>query len=99
MVSARPLDPAPSELQALHVFAARAAAELERRRHERALRERRDQVVASRASAVHAADEERRRIGRDLHDGAQQRLVVLGQSLDLALRELETDPQQAVRAA
>ena len=97
MVSSRPLDPAPSELQALHVFAARAAAELERRRHERALRERRDQVVASRASAVHAADEERRRIGRDLHDGAQQRLVVLGQSLDLALRELETDPQQAVR--
>jgi len=97
VISTRPLDPAPSELQALHVFAARAGAELERRRHERALRARRDEVVASRARAVHAADEERRRIGRDLHDGAQQRLVVLGQALDLALRELETDPESATR--
>jgi signal transduction histidine kinase/uncharacterized protein YhfF len=97
VVSTRPLDPAPSELQALQVFAARAAAELERRRHERALRLRADEVVASRARAVHAADEERRRIGRDLHDGAQQRLVVLGQALDLALRELDRDPQQALQ--
>ena len=79
------------------MFAARAAAELERRRHERALRLRADEVLASRARAVHAADEERRRIGRDLHDGAQQRLVVLGQALDLALRELEHDPEQALR--
>ena len=38
VISTRPLDPLPSELQALQVFAARAAAELERRRHERALR-------------------------------------------------------------
>ena len=45
---------------------------------------------------MHAADEERRRIGRDLHDGAQQRLVVLGQALDLALRELRHDPAQAI---
>jgi signal transduction histidine kinase/uncharacterized protein YhfF len=95
LVSTRPMDPAPSELQALRVFAARAGAELDRRRHERALRARADEVVASRARAVHAADEERRRIGRDLHDGAQQRLVVLGQAIDLALRELETDPAGA----
>ena len=74
-------------------------AELERRRHERALRARRDEVVASRARAVHAADEERRRIGRDLHDGAQQRLVVLGQALDLALRELETRPRAGASSA
>jgi signal transduction histidine kinase len=83
------LDPSPSELQALRVFGARAGAELERRRHEQAL-------AASRARAIEAADEERRRIGRDLHDGAQQRLVVLGQALDLALRELEADPHKAV---
>src|SRR6478609_8305902 len=76
------LDPEPEELQALRVFAARAGAELERRRHEQAL--------------IAAADEERARIGRDLHDGAQQRLVVLGQALDLALRELDGDPQRAV---
>ena len=94
--STRELDPEPVELQALQVFAARAGAELERRRHERVLRARRDEVVASRARAVHAADEERRRIGRDLHDGAQQRLVVLGQALDLALRELTDDPAQAI---
>ncbi|WP_053225633.1 histidine kinase [Solirubrobacter soli] len=95
LVSAGPLDPKPSELHALQVFAARAAAELDRRRHERALRARADEVVASRARAVHAADEERRRIGRDLHDGAQQRLVVLGQSIDLALRQLQSDPEGA----
>jgi signal transduction histidine kinase/uncharacterized protein YhfF len=96
VASTRELNPDPVELQALQVFAARAGAELERRRHERVLRARRDEVVASRARAVHAADEERRRIGRDLHDGAQQRLVVLGQALDLALRELQHDPLQAV---
>jgi len=95
LVSLGTLDPAPSELHALQVFAARAAAELDRRRHERALRARADEVVASRARAVHAADEERRRIGRDLHDGAQQRLVVLGQAIDLALRQLEHDPEGA----
>jgi signal transduction histidine kinase len=89
VVSRSVLDPSPTELQALRVFGARAGAELERRRHEQAL-------AASRARAIQAADEERRRIGRDLHDGAQQRLVVLGQALDLALRELEADPGKAV---
>ncbi len=82
VIASGPLDPEPEELQALRVFAARAGAELERRRHEEAL--------------IAAADEERARIGRDLHDGAQQRLVVLGQALDLALRELERDPERAV---
>ena len=95
VISTRPVDPDPSELHALQVFAARAGAELDRRRHERALKARADEVVASRARAVHAADVERRRIGRDLHDGAQQRLVVLGQAIDLALRELEIDPRGA----
>ena len=40
----------------------------------------------SRARIVEATDEERRRLERDLHDGAQQRLV----SLSLALRLLRT---------
>ena len=70
----------------LRIFAARAAAELERRRHEAALRAREAEVAASRTRLLHAADEERRRIGRDLHDGAQQRLVALTQCLDLAQR-------------
>ena len=42
-----------------------------------------DQLRASRRRVVTAADEERRRIERDLHDGAQQRLVTLGVRLRL----------------
>jgi PAS domain S-box-containing protein len=42
------------------------------------------QVEASRARIVAAADETRRRIERDLHDGAQQRLVSLGLSVQSA---------------
>jgi signal transduction histidine kinase len=46
----------------------------------------RSELTASRARVVAAADETRRRIERDLHDGIQQRLV----SLALKARELET---------
>ncbi len=46
----------------------------------------REQLAASRARIVEAADAARRRIERDLHDGAQQRLV----SLALRLRRLES---------
>jgi signal transduction histidine kinase len=46
----------------------------------------RAQLTASRARVVAAADEARRRIERDLHDGTQQRLVALA----LALRAAET---------
>jgi signal transduction histidine kinase len=63
----------------------------------------RTDLAASRARIVAAADETRRRIERDLHDGTQQRLVSLGLQLRLArevvpaeLRELET---QIVRVA
>jgi len=42
------------------------------------------EVRASRARIVEAADAERRRIERDLHDGAQQRLVALAMRLDQA---------------
>lgn len=47
------------------------------------------EVRASRARLVAAGDEERRRIERDLHDGAQQRLVALCVSLGLAARHAE----------
>jgi signal transduction histidine kinase len=43
-----------------------------------ALQVSRDELAASRARVVAAADESRRRIERDLHDGVQQRLVSLG---------------------
>ena len=60
--------------------------------------ESRAELAASRARIVAAADETRRQIERDLHDGTQQRLVSLGLQLRLAqgmvpaeLRELETE--------
>jgi GAF domain-containing protein len=46
--------------------------------------EARTQLTASRARIVAAADETRKRIGRDLHDGIQQRLVSLGLELRAA---------------
>jgi signal transduction histidine kinase len=46
------------------------------------------EAEASRSRLVHAGYEERRRLERDLHDGAQQRLVSLGMSLRLAQRHL-----------
>jgi signal transduction histidine kinase len=45
------------------------------------LREQLDEVRASRTRIVEAADAERRRVERDLHDGAQQRLLALAMSL------------------
>jgi signal transduction histidine kinase len=48
----------------------------------------RDELIASRARIVAAADEARRRIRRDLHDGGQQRLVRALITLKLARRSL-----------
>jgi signal transduction histidine kinase/uncharacterized protein YhfF len=91
------LDADPDEMAVLRIFAARAAAEIERRRQETILRERESELAAQRARVVQAADEERRRIGRDLHDGAQQRLVALGQYIDLARRKVGDAPEDADR--
>ena len=57
--------------------------------------EARGQLEASRARLVSAGDEERRRLERNLHDGAQQRLVSLSLSLRLAQSRLASDPQAA----
>ena len=53
------------------------------------------ELLASRARIVTAADEARRRIERDLHDGAQQHLVGLAVTLRLARRKLQDDPELA----
>jgi signal transduction histidine kinase len=53
----------------------------------------REQLAASRARIVEAADAARRRIERDLHDGAQQRLVSL--ALSLRLLESSLEPNSA----
>jgi signal transduction histidine kinase len=59
------------------------------------LRHKAEELQASRARIVVAADAERRRIERDLHDGAQQRLVALAVKLRLARRLVDADLDQA----
>ena len=59
------------------------------------LRHKAEELQASRARIVAAADAERRRIERDLHDGAQQRLVALAVKLRLARRLVDADLDQA----
>ncbi len=85
--------------------AARLAIENERLSAQ--VREQLEDVRASRARIVEAADVERRRVERDLHDGAQQRLVALAMRLQLArergegaaslLDEATTELETAVR--
>lgn len=60
----------------------------ERRRYEKSLQDSLAEVRASRIRIVSAGDEERRRVERDLHDGAQQRLVTLTMGLRLARTKL-----------
>jgi signal transduction histidine kinase len=69
--------------------AVRLAVENERLQAE--VRAQLEAVQASRARIVGAQDDERRRIERDLHDGAQQRLVSLQLSLQMLRRDLGPD--------
>ncbi|GAA4975128.1 sensor domain-containing protein [Actinoplanes utahensis] len=55
-------------------------------------------LARSRADVVAATDAERRRIERDLHDGAQQRLVSLAMNLGMARAGLAGTPGPAMRA-
>jgi signal transduction histidine kinase len=57
--------------------------------------ETREELAASRARLVAAADEARRRIERNLHDGAQQRLLATALTLTLLDQRLERDPEGA----
>ncbi|MFL5968223.1 MAG: histidine kinase [Gaiellaceae bacterium] len=54
-----------------------------------------EELEASRARIVAAGDEERRKLERNLHDGAQQRLVSLSLSLRLAQVRIRHDPEGA----
>jgi len=66
-------------------------------RRARALRERVDDLRDARERIIAAADAERRRIERDLHDGAQQRMVAVAVTLGLAESQLKSDPASAAR--
>ena len=64
-------------------------------RRARQLRTRVEDLRDARQRILAAADEERRRIERDLHDGAQQRLVAVTLTLRLAQSRITTDPAGA----
>src|SRR3954452_25619073 len=99
VLDSRPMEANEEDATALRIFAARAGAELERRNQERRLAE-------SRARVIEAADKERRRVGRDLHDGAQQRLLAGSHLLRAVptllrvsqMKRAEDDPARALVA-
>ena len=89
-------DPALAEQpELLESVGAAAALALENERLNAELRARLEDLRASRARIVEAAETERRRIERNLHDGAQQRLISIAMALALAERRLEEDPDAA----
>jgi len=54
-----------------------------------------EKQAASRARLVEVGDAERRRLERNLHDGAQQRLVAVALGLSMVAAKLERDPRRA----
>jgi len=58
----------------------------------------REDLRTSRARIVNAGDEQRRKLERNLHDGAQQRLVSLALQLRVAKAQIGADPEAAVRS-
>jgi signal transduction histidine kinase len=79
----------------VRAVAASAALALENERLEAELRARLDELQSSRARLVEVSMFERRRLERDLHDGAQQRLVALSLQLGLARRSLDAGDGRA----
>jgi signal transduction histidine kinase len=88
------LDDEPELLRAVGA-AARMALENERLRAE--IRAQLEEVRASRQRIVEAGDAERRRVERNLHDGAQQRLLTLSLSLRLTLERLGPNADPALK--
>jgi signal transduction histidine kinase len=79
----------------LETVSAAAGLAVENQRLDAALRARVEELRRSRARIVEAGYAARRRLERDLHDGAQQRLVALALDLRLARSKLEKDPAAA----
>jgi signal transduction histidine kinase len=83
--------PPADEPELVRAAGAAAALALENQRLSAELRARIEELRASRARIVEAGDTERRRLERDLHDGAQARLVALAMKLRLARRKADGD--------
>jgi signal transduction histidine kinase len=78
-------------IETLRTIADTIAQGIRRAQDEAGLAEARSDLAASRARIVTASDEERRRVVRDLHDGAQQRLVHTTITLKQAREALQTN--------
>ena len=81
--------------QLVEAAAAAAALALENERLEAELRARVAELQESRSKLIEVSMAERRSLERDLHDGAQQRLVALSVQVGLAKRRLHSDPAGA----
>jgi signal transduction histidine kinase len=80
------------EPELLDSVSAAAGIALENGRLQAELQARLQELHGSRARVIEAAQTERRRLERNLHDGAQQRLVALALELRMLERELPADP-------
>ena len=80
------------EPELVEAVSAAAGIALENGRLEAELRARLQELHGSRTRVVEAEQNERRRLERNLHDGAQQRLVALALELGLLAEQSETDP-------
>jgi signal transduction histidine kinase len=83
------------ERDLVQAVGATAALTLENERLDAELRAHVDELRASRARIITAGYAERQRLERDLHDGAQQRLMALGINLRLARDLVTSDTQEA----
>jgi signal transduction histidine kinase len=84
-----------AERTLLDDLAAQAGPALENVRLAADLRSQADELRASRQRIVATQDQERRRIERDLHDGAQQHLVAMAVNLQVIHDLIEADPREA----
>lgn len=81
------------EHQLLEAVGAAAGMSLENARLQAELRARVEELRGSRARVIEAGQKERQRLERDLHDGAQQRLIALSLRLSLLDRRLPGAPE------
>jgi signal transduction histidine kinase len=85
------------EPELVEAVSAAAGIALENGRLEAELRARLQDLQGSRTRAIEAQQNERRRLERNLHDGAQQRLVALALELGLLAEQAESDPATQTR--
>ena len=85
------------EPELLAAVGAAAGIALENGRLQAELRAHLEELKGSRARVIEAGQKERQRLERNLHDGAQQRLVALSLELSLLEKQLADDPEAAAR--